>query len=126
MSHFVVLVLVKEPITSTEQAEEVVEPLLKPFDENLEAPEHSEPCYCVGNEANRRAREAANEKFGTWDDQRVAYHSDPEVKQLVEREHQLRFPEDHHERSKEEKAQLAALEKKTQAMWLERVVKPRE
>jgi len=60
MTHFTVGVMV--PTTADR---ETVSWLLEPFYENLEVPEHDEPCWCINQTAETYGREMANKLVGT-------------------------------------------------------------
>lgn len=74
MSHFTVLVIGKDP-----------EEQLEPFSENLEVPEYSEDCYCIGIEANDRATDKTIAKFGEFDTIRNAYFKLSEAERTDEK-----------------------------------------
>lgn len=65
MTHLFVVVLVKKDASM--DVEKEVSKLLEPYDEQLDAPEHEETCYCVGSAARHRAYEVMRQKFGTID-----------------------------------------------------------
>lgn len=91
MSHSVVIV------TNTQKRS--VGDQLAPFDENREVPAYDRECYCVGQNARRRARELAQKQLGTSIDKlREEYWAMPEnerpkwsdhIKELVELEEKL-------------------------------------
>lgn len=56
MSHFLLAVLLPGPL-ERDAAEQALEPLLAPFDENLSVPAYQTDCFCVGWAARSAARE---------------------------------------------------------------------
>jgi len=57
---------------------------MAPYSENLEVDEYSEKCWCVDVESNSAAREAAEKKFGPFDNIRKAYRALPVAQQTDE------------------------------------------
>lgn len=60
MSHFGVLVLAHPK----QDAEDAVNQLLAPYDENIRVPMRDEPCYCCGRAAKDEITEQINAEFG--------------------------------------------------------------
>ena len=56
MSHFFVTVFLPAAPTDRGDAEQKVNDLLAPYDENLSVLTYEEPCWCVGHEANNEVR----------------------------------------------------------------------
>jgi hypothetical protein len=81
MSHFTTLVLLKNP----EDIEEEVAVALAPFDENIEVAEYERDCHCIGQVAEREAREKAIAKFGSINDLRKSFkgETDEEWKEHI-------------------------------------------
>lgn len=63
MSHFYTMVL----IPNTLDVESVVEYLMAPYSENLMVNAHKEICWCVEHSAGDKAREIADQEFGSID-----------------------------------------------------------
>lgn len=65
MSHSTVLVLFP---SKPDDVEAAVTRALAPFDKNIEVPEYTKPCYCIGSAARDAARKAAIDAHGNPDD----------------------------------------------------------
>lgn len=70
MSHSTVLVLFPRKPDNVDAA---VSAALAPFDENIEVPEYTKPCYCIGSEAREAATKAATDAHGNPNDIRAAF-----------------------------------------------------
>ncbi len=68
MSHFLTLVLVDVPA--------LLDHLLAPYDENTAVAPYEDRCPCVGREAERASRTHADERVGTWDEQRRRFDAE--------------------------------------------------
>lgn len=60
MSHYFTVVILPE---DTENIHEAVYRLMAPYDENKQVPEYEAECWCIGLEATRDARRAADEAY---------------------------------------------------------------
>ena len=70
--HYLITVIVPEINVSNLHA--YVNRVLEPYSENKQVPKYLEKCGCVGELAEREAREYANNEFGTFDEYREKYN----------------------------------------------------
>lgn len=75
MTHFTVGAIVPNSL-SNGQVNELLQRLMKPFDESFAVPEYSAECYCVGEIAQAYGRKMANRLVGTWDERRDLFAID--------------------------------------------------
>jgi len=71
--------------TPEEEIDSLVNELMEPFDENLQVPAYEEDCFCVGIQAVKAVRSAADEAYGTWSDIQDRYRKEvliPEAEKL--------------------------------------------
>jgi hypothetical protein len=88
MSHFAVGVILPKNFSlnsSREIIEQYLTGAMAPFDENLEAEEREEDCWCSGQKAELEARESAKKTIGkSIEDYREEFHKRPEAERTDE------------------------------------------
>jgi len=124
MSHFVTLVLVDKKTKNTMKAlEAAIEPILAPYDENIEMEKpYKRKCYCVGKAAERSVWKQLEKEFGDIDTLRVEFNNSPEQKKSMARQAELykltssknKLPKG--ERKKLHK-EISTIEKESTAAW---------
>lgn len=120
MSHFVTAVFVPTNIaTNAQLLESYLEDKLAPFSENLEVDEYDRDCHCVGQVAQKAARERADAEFGSIQSLRESFATlvltDGRcVGDMQTRSHELMWKR---EASEDEKSEYAALDKELDKLW---------
>ncbi len=109
MSHFFVIALLPARVKDVEGRVAV---MMAPYSERLDTEPYEDECYCVGDGAKTRARNAAD-KVGTYDDLRAKLRKS-HTAACEERDAMDRM---NRRWTKEEKARYAALDAELDAEW---------
>jgi hypothetical protein len=74
MSHYVTAVVTPYSVVESKvELDKYLSSILSLFDENLDFPEYSRKCYCVGREAESEIKKRVDDEFGTVDDLRNSF-----------------------------------------------------